>query len=148
MGAATDFTIVTSANPGAEDLEAEITKMQVRAEKGAHVFFTQNCFDVGLTERFLEQAQRVGRPVVLGVMPLASERNARFMATQVPGVTIPAEILQRMEAAGDDALEAGMDIAREYISAVRDSCAGVYLVPALGRYASVTQLVRELKAGA
>jgi 5,10-methylenetetrahydrofolate reductase len=148
VGAATDFTIVTSANPGAEDLEAEITKMQVRAEKGAHVFFTQNCFDVGLTERFLEQAQRVGRPVVLGVMPLASERNARFMATQVPGVTIPAEILQRMEAAGDDALEAGMDIAREYISAVRDSCAGVYLVPALGRYASVTQLVRELKAGA
>jgi len=147
VGAATDFTIITSANPGADDLDAEIAKMQIRADKGAHVFFTQNCFDIGQTERFLEKAHGVGLPVVLGVMPLASDRNAHYMATQVPGVTVPAAVLRRMEAAGDGALEAGLDIAREYIRAVRDSCAGVYLVPALGRYASVTQLVRELKAG-
>ncbi|HJN92310.1 MAG TPA: methylenetetrahydrofolate reductase, partial [Dehalococcoidia bacterium] len=147
VGAATDFTIVASANPGAEDLDAEIAKMQARADKGAHVFFTQNCFDTAQSERFLEMATVVGRPVVLGVMPLASARNAQYMATQVPGVTVSAEILQRMESAGDSAAEEGLNIAREYVSAVRGRCAGVYLVPALGRYASVTQLVRELKAG-
>ena len=145
VGASTDFTIITSANPNAEDLDAEMAKMQMRADRGAHAFFTQNCFNVEQTERFLERAEAVGRPVVLGVMPLASARNAQFMATQVPGVTVPDGILQRMEAAGDGAAEEGLAIAREYIEATRAGCAGVYLVPALGRFQGVTQLVSELK---
>jgi homocysteine S-methyltransferase len=80
-------------------------------------------------------------------LPLASARNAQFMATQVPGVTVSEAIIQRMETAGDGAAEEGLNIAREYIDGVRDACAGVYLVPALGRYKGVTTLVRELKGG-
>lgn len=147
VGASTAFTIITSANPNAEDLEAEVEKMRARAENGADCFFTQNCFDAEQTLRFLERASVLGKPVVLGVMPLASLRNAQFMATNVPGVTVPESILARMEAAGDDAGEAGLEIAREYIAATRSACQGVYLVPALGRFKRITRLVAELKQG-
>jgi 5,10-methylenetetrahydrofolate reductase len=145
VGACTDFTIVTSANPNADDLDAELAKMRGRAERGAHAFFTQNCFDAAQTERFLDKVAVLGKPVVLGVMPLASLRNARFMATQVPGVIVPDAVLSRMEAAGDGAAEEGLNIAREYIETVRAGCHGVYLVPALNRFAPITQLVAELQ---
>ena len=147
VGASTDFTIITSANPNADDLDAEIAKMQVRAEKGAHCFFTQNSFDIGRTERFLERASVVGKPILLGVLPLASQRNAEFMATNVPGVTVPDAVLRRMQEAGDGGPEEGLTIAREYIEATRAACQGIYIVPALGRYKRIVQLVAELKLG-
>lgn len=146
VGAKTEFTIITSANPNASDLDAEMAKMQRRADGGAHAFFTQNCFDIGQTERFLERAAVVGRPVLLGVMPLLSERNALFMATQVPGVEVPDAIVARMAEAGDGAAEEGLNIAREYIAATRAGCAGVYLVPVLNRFKRIAGLVRELTA--
>ncbi len=145
LGAKADFTIVAAANPNSEDLDGEIGRMQAKADGGAEVFFTQPCFDVAVTERFLDRAQAVGRPLVLGVMPLVSERNARFMATEVPGITVPDELVERMAAAGEKAQEVGLDWARDYLQAVRPMCAGVYLIPVLGKFAGVTQLVRELR---
>ena len=147
VGASTEFTIISSANPNADDLDAETAKMQARADSGADCFFTQNSFDIAQTERFLEKASTVGNPIVLGVLPLASQRNAEFMATNVPGVTMPDDILRRMTEAGDGASEVGLTIAREYIEATRAGCAGIYIVPALGRYKRVAQLVAELKSG-
>ncbi len=147
IGGSTQFTIITSANPNANDLDAEVAKMQVRTDKGADCFFAQNSFDIAQTERFLEKASVVGKPIVLGVLPLASQRNAEFMATQVPGVTMPEGILQRMTDAGDGASEEGLIVAREYIEAMRSGCAGIYIVPTLGRYKRVAQLVAELKSG-
>ena len=80
-----EFTIATAANPNNPDLEAELVRMRSKAERGAHLFMTQPCYDAGVVERFLEKAQPIGRPVILGVMPLVSGRNARYMATEVPG---------------------------------------------------------------
>lgn len=145
LGGQADFTIATAANPNADDWDTEFARLQVKVANGAHVLFTQPCFDVAVTERFLERAAGLERPVILGVLPLISERNARYMATQVPGITVPDTIVARMTGAGDGAREEGLNIAREYLAAVRPLCAGVYLIPVLNQFQGVTQLVRELR---
>ena len=89
---------------------------------------------MAVTERFLERAAGLQRPVILGVLPLVSERNARYMATQVPGITVPDTIVARMTGAGDGAREEGLNIAREYLAAVRPLCAGIYLIPVLNQF--------------
>ena len=145
LGAQADFTIATAANPNADDWDTEFARLQVKIANGAHVLFTQPCFDVAVTERFLERAAGLQRPVILGVLPLVSERNARYMATQVPGITVPDTVVARMTGAGDGAREEGLNIAREYLAAVRPLCAGIYLIPVLNQFQGVTQLVRELR---
>ena len=97
-------------------------------------------------ERFAERAAGVGRPVVLGVMVLANARNARFMAKNVPGIAVSEAIVDRLEAAGDGAAEAAVDLAQEFVEQVRPLGAGVYLIPTLGRLAGTIEVVRRLRA--
>ena len=147
LGGKTEFTIATAANPNTPDLAAELERMRGKAERGAHLFMTQPCFEAEVVERFLEKAQKIGRPVLLGVMPLVSGRNARYMATQVPGITVPGVIIEKMEAAGEGAGELGLEIARRFIETVRSWCAGIYLIPLLGKMDGVVRLVGELRGG-
>ena len=142
-----EFTIATAANPNNPDLEAELVRMRSKAERGAHLFMTQPCYDAGVVERFLEKAQPIGRPVILGVMPLVSGRNARYMATEVPGITVPEVIVEQMEAAGEGAGELGLEIAQRFIERARSWCAGIYLIPLLGKMDGVVRLVGELRGG-
>ena len=141
----TEFTIAAAANPTNPDPAAELARMHEKAARGAHVFMTQPAFEPEVVHRFLDTAAAVGRPIILGVLPLVSGRNARYMATNVPGISVPAAIVERMEAAGEGAAEVGVEIARGFIDAVRAECAGVYLIPSLGRFGGAIQLVRELR---
>ncbi len=148
LGAGSDFTIAAAANPNNPDLDAEIARLQDKAQRGAHVFFTQPAYETAPVERFLERTKSIGRPVVLGVMPLISGRNARYMAENVPGVHVPGAMVERLESAGDGAAELGLELAYEFVETVRSWCAGVYLIPLLGRTDGIVRLVRQLRGRA
>lgn len=145
LGAKAAFTIAAAANPGAPDLDAELARLKEKASRGADVFFTQPSYEPAIVERFLERAQTVGRPVVLGVMPLVSGRNARYMAENVPGIDVPARVVEAMEGAGDGAAELGLEMAYDFVQTVRSWSAGVYLIPMLGRIEGVVELVRTIR---
>lgn len=146
LGGQTNFTIAAAANPNNPNLDAEIARLQQKADAGAHVFFTQPTFDLAAVERFTARAAAVGKPIILGVMILAHARNARFMAQNVPGIAVADATIQRLEAAGDGAAEVAIDLAQEFVEQVRPLSAGVYLIPTLGRLGGTIEVARRLRA--
>ncbi len=145
LGAEAAFTIAAAANPNNPDPDAELARLRDKAARGAHVFFTQPTFDRDAVLAFSERAAAVGPPLIVGVMVLASARNARFMAQNVPGVAVSQAILDRLDAAGDAAPAEAIDLAQEFVESVRPHCAGVYLIPTLSRRDSTIELVRRLR---
>ncbi len=131
----TSFVIGAGANPTAPILAKEIDHTFRKAEAGAEFFITQPVFDVALLEFFLEKIKPTGVPVIAGIWPLSSYRNALFLDNEVPGVSIPKEIQERMRqhTEKDAAIEEGILIAREIIEAIRPHIAGVQVSPPFGR---------------
>ena len=86
------------------------------------------------------------RPVLLGILPLHSQRHAEFLHNEVPGITIPAEIRAAMGGAGERAAEVGLDIAHALLAEVADQVQGTYLMPSFGRYELAAELVRRIRA--
>ncbi len=136
--------VAAAANPNNPNLGAEIERMQVKADRGAEVFFTQPTFDPSTVEAFAERASAIGRPVVLGVLLLSSARTARFMAG-VPGIALGESVVERMEKAGDEAAAVGLELAQTFLEQVRPLCAGVYIIPSVGGMDSAVELVRSLR---
>jgi homocysteine S-methyltransferase len=107
-------------------------------EAGAEFAMTQPVFDVAQLQRFLEAVGDALRPMLVGILPLTSYRNAEFYRNEIPGMHIPDEILERMQKAGDGehAREEGVRIAREVLQAAKElkGVAGTYIMPPFGRY--------------
>lgn len=145
IGRRAAFFIGASANLNADPLEPELRLMRRKVEAGAHFFMTQNVFDEKVLERFLDKASKFGRPIVVGVLPLHNYRHAEFLHNEVPGMYLPEKVRERMRKAGEERgpIE-GQAMARDMIALCREKAAGVYLVPAFGRY----DLVAELAASA
>ena len=109
---------------------------------------TQPVYDPRTLESFLADVAPLGLPIMVGILPLASHRNAEFLHNEVPGMSIPAEYRERMAkaGAGPTAREEGIKIAREALSAVSDRVAGVYVMPPFNRVESalaVLEVVRD-----
>jgi 5,10-methylenetetrahydrofolate reductase len=138
------FTIAAAANPNNPDLDAEVERMRVKADRGAEVFFTQPTFEPSTVEAFAERAAAVGRPVVLGVLLLSSARTARFMA-EVPGIALSESIVERMESAGPEAAAVGLELTQAFLEQVRPLCAGIYIIPSMGSMDSAVQLVEGIR---
>ena len=145
MAQPTSFFVGAAANPTAESLDAEMKLLRRKVEAGADFIATQAVYDVEAAERFLERAARFKIPILLGVMPLYTERHAEFIHNELAGVVVPDRVRERMRAAGDDGQAEGVAIARELIAAVRGGVQGIYLIPSFDRYDIVTELVQELK---
>ncbi len=145
IGASTGFVIGVGANPGATNLEEEIRRFEYKVEAGAEFVVTQPVFDVALLENFLKRIEHCRIPVVAGIWPLTSMRNAEFMKDELR-VAIPDAILRRMETAGsaDLARAEGVAIAREMLLAVRDMVQGAQISAPLGRYASAVDVLEAL----
>ena len=144
IGRQASFFIGGSANLNADPLEPEMRLMRRKVEAGAHFFFTQNVFDERVLERFCEGAKKFGRPVIVGVLPLANQRHAEFLHNEVPGMTVPEPVRERMRKAGEERGPAeGQAMARDMIAACRSLAAGVYLVPSFGRYDIVAELIAD-----
>jgi homocysteine S-methyltransferase len=146
IGEPTRFVIGVGVNPAAPDLERELKRFAWKVDAGAEYAITQPVFDLAQLDRFLEKAQPFGIPIVAGIWPLVSLRNAEFLANEVPGVSVPPAVLERMRAASargkEEALAEGVRIARQMVAAVRDRVAGVQVAAPLGRVPVAIDVVR------
>lgn len=137
MTPATRFVIGVGVNPAAEFLDREIRRFAAKVEAGADFAISQPVFDLDQLDRFLRTTEGFGIPILAGIWPLVSLRNAEFLANEVPGVSIPPATLARMQRASergrDAALAEGVAIARELIAAVAPRVAGVQVAAPLGR---------------
>jgi homocysteine S-methyltransferase len=137
FGEPTKFTIGVGVNPGHMDLDYELRRLDWKVKAGAEYCITQPVFDVAVLERFLAQIGDMQLPVVAGIWPLLSYRNAQFMNNEVPGVSVTDEVMERMRIASEKSkehgLREGIAIARETLERVRDRVAGVQVSAPLGR---------------
>jgi len=137
IGAPTRFVIGVGVNPAAPDLDRELRRFQWKVEAGAEFAITQPVFDLDQLDRFLKQVESFRLPIIGGIWPLVSLRNAEFLANEVPGVSVPEEVLRRMRRASElgreAALAEGVGIAREMLAAVRGRLRGAQVSAPLGR---------------
>jgi len=131
----TAFVLATGAEPGAQDYERELRRLEDKKAAGAELIMTQPVYDPRTLDRFLDDVRPLGLPVMVGLLPLASHRNAEFLHHEVPGMSIPAEYRQRMAKVGQgaDARAEGIRIAQEALAAVLPRVAGAYVMPPFNR---------------
>lgn len=136
IGEPPGFLIGAAFNPTAEDLDGEIDKLRRKVEAGAHAFWTQPVFEMGALEEALEAAEDVldGRPILLGLMPLRSARQAEFLHHEVPGVSIPKGVRRKLaELDGEDAPKFGVEVAQNLLAKAQPFVGGAYLMPPASR---------------
>src|SRR5256714_10435470 len=137
FGEPTKFTIGVGVNPGHLDLDYELKRLDCKVKAGAEYAITQPVFDVAQLEHFLKRIEQMRLPIVPGIWPLLSYRNAQFMNNEVPGVSVPDEVMERMRVASEKskehALHEGITIPRDTLERVRDRVAGVQGSAPLGR---------------
>jgi homocysteine S-methyltransferase len=136
IGEGTRFVLATGAEPAAMNYEREVERLRLKKEAGAELVMTQPVYDPGQLRRFLADIKPLGLPVLVGILPLASHRNAEFLHNEVPGMQVPEAVRERMRKAGTgaSARKEGVAIAREMLTEVRSEVAGVYVMPPLERY--------------
>ena len=135
MGSQTALLIGVGANPGAPNMDEEIRRFEWKVEAGAEYVVTQPVFDLDLLEKFLARIARVKIPVICGIWPLTSFRNAEFMVNELR-VQVPDEFMERMRRVdnAEKAREEGVAIARDMVARVRPMVQGVQLSAPFGRY--------------
>jgi methionine synthase / methylenetetrahydrofolate reductase(NADPH) len=135
MGSQTALVIGVGANPGAINLDEEIHRFERKVEAGAEYVVTQPVFDLGLLEEFLRRIEGFRIPVICGIWPLTSYRNAEFMVNELR-VPVPERFMERMRRAdnAEKASQAGAAIAREMVERVQPMVQGVQLSAPFGRY--------------
>lgn len=145
LGMGTAFVIGVGANPGVPNLDEEIRRFEYKVEAGAEYAVTQPVFDLALLESFLRRIEHCRIPIVAGIWPLLSVRNAEFMKNELR-VSVPDSILRRMSAATapEAAREEGVIIAREMLTAVRGMVQGAQISAPMGRYTSAVDVLEAL----
>jgi methionine synthase / methylenetetrahydrofolate reductase(NADPH) len=145
IGAGTSFVIGVGANPGITDLDEEIRRFEYKVQAGAEYAVTQPVFDLRLLENFLRRIEHCRIPVIAGIWPLVSVRNAEFMKNELR-VSVPDSILERMaRAQNPEAARAeGVAIAREMLLAVRNTVQGAQISAPNGRYSSAVDVLEVL----
>lgn len=147
LGSATSFTIGVGVNPGAMDLDTEVERFYEKVGAGAEYALTQPVYESSLLENFLRRTRDIDIPVLVGILPLSSYKNAEFLHNEVPGMQVPLSIRKQMKRArsGEEARELGIKIAREALR----SCAslphvkGAYIMPPFGRYDAVLKILQD-----
>jgi homocysteine S-methyltransferase len=133
-----DLHIGVGVNPGALDILRELDRFRRKLEAGAEFAMTQPVYDPALLETFLDALGEPPIPILVGILPLHSYRNAEFLHNEVPGMRIPLAVRERMRAAEnkDAARAEGVAIAREALEGVRNlpGIRGAYVMPPFGRY--------------
>ncbi|MEO6463524.1 MAG: bifunctional homocysteine S-methyltransferase/methylenetetrahydrofolate reductase, partial [Candidatus Eisenbacteria bacterium] len=141
IGERTNFAIACAVNPTADDLDLEVARFREKIDAGADFAMTQPFYDMAVWEEFLERFGPIEIPVLLGILPLQSFRHAEFMHNEVPGITVPEALRERMKEAGAGAQAEGVRHARALLSEARERFAGVYLMPSFGRYENVLEVL-------
>jgi homocysteine S-methyltransferase len=142
LGGATNFTIGVAVNPVADNLDDEITRFHSKIEAGAHFAMTQPLFD---PEHWMAFVKKLGGqcpiPVLIGIWPLNSYKQALRLNNEVPGIVIPESLLKSLETAGTAARDRGFEVAREMLAWSRTELAGAYLIPPFKRYEEILDIL-------
>lgn len=146
IGKPTGYYIGVGANPDAIDQEREIDRFFRKAKAGADFAITQPVFDVESLLSFMEKVKETNIPIIAGVWPLVSYRNAEFMKHEVPGVYVPDEILERMKkhTTKEDSAQEGIKIARETLSAIKDHISGAQISAPFGHIQYSLQVIEGI----
>ena len=142
LGGATNFAIGVALNPVADDLDGEIERFHQKVEAGAHYAMTQPLFDPEHWYAFLKKlGGPPAIPVLVGVWPLNSYKQALRLNNEVPGIVIPPPVLKSMKDAGTAARDCGFDLARKMLGWARTELAGAYLIPPFKRYEEILEVL-------
>jgi 5,10-methylenetetrahydrofolate reductase len=147
LGAKSSFHIGAALNLNMTDeqVDLEIDKYWRKIQAGAHFIMTQPIYELAPLARFLARAGKPPIPLLLGCIPLHSSRHAEYLHNEVPGITIPDSVRERMRLAGEHGHEEGLKLAQELLAEAREFIQGVYLMPSYGRYDIVSSLTRMLQ---
>jgi methionine synthase / methylenetetrahydrofolate reductase(NADPH) len=130
IDAPTSFFVGVAVNPSAEDLDTELERFRRKVEAGARFGMTQALFDLDYLDRFLDRLGGASPiPLLVGVWPLSSFQLAFRLHNEVPGITIPDAVQQRLADAGSDARLVGFELGRSLVEGARERAAGVYVIP-------------------
>ena len=142
----TAFLVGVGVNPGALEMDHEIRRFQYKVEAGAEFAITQPVFDIRQLEGFLKRIEGCRIPIVAGVWPLTSLRNAEFMNNEVPGVHVADEIMERMRKAemAGNAREEGIAIARETVGRLKSLVQGIQVSAPFGRYRAALEVLEGI----
>jgi len=152
IGQPAGFTIACALDPTAADTATEWHRLERKLAGGAHLVMTQPLYDLAQVEAMLDEARRrfgpggFPVPLLLGVLPLQSSRHAEFLHNEVPGITIPAAVRERLGEAGDRGADVGLEMTLALLDDVGRRVAGTYIMPSFGRYEQAAELVRRLRA--
>jgi methionine synthase I (cobalamin-dependent)/5,10-methylenetetrahydrofolate reductase len=142
LGGATNFAIGVAVNPVADDLDAEIARFRAKIEAGAHYAMTQPIFDPEHWHAFVKKlGGQPPIPVLIGIWPLTSYKQALRLNNEVPGIVIPESLLKSLESAGAAARDRGFQVAREMLAWSRSELAGAYLIPPFKRYEEILEIL-------
>ena len=147
IGSQTDLLIGVGANPGALNMDEELRRFELKIQAGAEYVVTQPVFDLGLLERFLRRIEPAKIPVIAGIWPMTSYRNAEFMVNELR-VPVPEDVMARMRNAdsAESARQEGVAIAREMVRQVRHMVAGVALSAPFRRYQMALDVAEAIDA--
>lgn len=144
IGNATAYTIGVGADPGAIDLENEIRRLEWKIEAGAEYIVTQPVFEEKIFNEFIERIKHLNTPVIAGLWPLVSFRNAEFMNNEVPGVNVPENIIKKMkkyEGKKEEGIKQGIEIAVELLNNISNKIQGIQISAPFGRVESVKTIL-------
>ncbi len=143
IGEPTGFSIGVGVNPGAINLDDELRRLDWKIEAGAEYMVTQPVFDVRILERFIRRIENVRIPLICGLWPLVSYRNAEFMNNEVPGASVPPEIMDRMRktTTKEEGFAEGVKVASETFARIRPEIDGIQLSAPMGRVDGVFQIL-------
>lgn len=139
-----NFCIGAAFNPNTRNMALQVGRMEKKIAAGATHFLTQPVYSRSRVDEILAATARVKVPIVLGIMPLASHRNAEFLHNEFPGIEIPLEARERMARAGEAGQREGIEIAWELLEYAWPHFAGVYIIPPFNRYAMALELMGRL----
>jgi homocysteine S-methyltransferase len=147
IGHPTSFLVGVTVNPGAEGIDAEIRRFEYKVEAGAEFVVTRPIFDSSAFERFYKRIEHARLPVIVSLWPFESVLNAEFMANEVPGVSVPLEVLNRMRRTShaQAAAAEGVAIAREVGIALKGMVQGVHVAAPSGRINAALDVLEGLR---
>jgi methionine synthase I (cobalamin-dependent)/5,10-methylenetetrahydrofolate reductase len=142
LGGATNFAIGVAVNPVSDDLDTEIERFHAKVEAGAHYAMTQPLFDPEHWYAFVKKlGGKPAIPILIGIWPLNSYKQALRLNNEVPGIVIPQPLLKSLEGAGAAARDRGFECAREMLAWSRTELAGAYLIPPFKRYEEILDIL-------
>ncbi|KAB2894027.1 MAG: bifunctional homocysteine S-methyltransferase/methylenetetrahydrofolate reductase [Flavobacteriales bacterium] len=146
LGSATSFSIACAVNPAADDIEREVDRLAQKAEQGAMATFSQPVFDDDALYTFLDRISHIPIKFIVGIIPLRNLRHAEFLHFEVPGMHIPSWVRKHMlenNESQQQATSAGIHLAVQMLSAVKNKVHGVYLMPPFKKYSVAVEVLQR-----